>query len=346
MSNRASSRFSSDPAAALVELRRALQQADFLPAAPLFDGAGDPPRIDPALVRRELDAALSTPGAAGYLRALDRAGLLDLILPELRPMKGCTQPKEHYWDVFDHTIEAVAALDWIWAEIRATAGGERPASALSPNSASWLVAELTRPLPDGADPLRLTRWSTLLHDIAKPATKSIQPNGRTRFFGHSELGAELAHRLLGRLGYPETEIVFVARLIDMHLRPGQIGHPSPTDRAVRRLFRDAGEGAAGLLILNLADHAAALGPRLTQAGWQAHLALIDDLVARRDEPAAEAAAARLVTGHDLMDHLRLPPGPLVGSLLARITAAQASGEVTTRAAALSLAEELYQAEQT
>ena len=31
-------------------------------------------------------------------------------------MKGVKQPKEHYWDVFDHSIEAVAALEFILRE--------------------------------------------------------------------------------------------------------------------------------------------------------------------------------------------------------------------------------------
>ena len=301
--------------------------------------------IEPAQARQELDAALSASGAAQRLRALDRVGRLDALLPELRPMKGCEQPKEHYWDVFDHTIETVAAVDRIVDELPALAEGRRPGSGLSPASAAWLLAELSRPLAEGADPLRLTRWSALLHDVAKPATKSLQPDGRTRFFGHPELGAQMTREILGRLGYRASEIDFVARLVDMHLRPGQLGFPEPSDRAVRRFFRDAVDGAAGLLVLNLADHAAALGPRLIEADWNYHLAAVDGVIARRDVLTPPPPPVRLVTGHDLMQHLQIPPGPHLGRLLDRIAEAQAAGEVTDRSEALALAEELHRSSQ-
>lgn len=298
--------------------------------------------FDPATVRQELDWAFSRSGSAVYLRALDQAGLLFALLPELAPMKGCAQPKEHYYDVFDHTIEAVAAVDMFVGELPAIAAGSRPDSVLHPTAAAWLIEHLTRPLPGGGDPLRLTRWSALLHDVAKPATRSVQPNGRTRFFGHPELGARLAREILGRLDYPEEEIAFVERLVDMHLRPGQLGEAEPTDRALRRFFDEAGPGAAGLLILNLADGAAAQGPRLTQEAKNRHLAYVGSLIARRDAGRPVPPPLRLVTGHDLMDHLGLGPGPELGAILKEVAAAQTAGHVADREAALSLAAAIHQ----
>ncbi len=56
------------------------------------------------------------------------------------------------------------------------------------------------------------------------------------------------------------------------------------------------------------------------------------------QPAASATIDRLVTGHDLMEHFDMSPGPLVGMLLEQINEAQASGEIASREEAIALAE--------
>nr|MBN1229703.1 CCA tRNA nucleotidyltransferase [Anaerolineae bacterium] len=52
----------------------------------------------------------------------------------------------------------------------------------------------------------------------------------------------------------------------------------------------------------------------------------------------------LLTGHDLIEHFALKPGPLVGSVLEAVLEAQAAGEITTKKEALKLAERLLTAE--
>jgi hypothetical protein len=47
---------------------------------------------------------------------------------------------------------------------------------------------------------------------------------------------------------------------------------------------------------------------------------------------------RLITGHDLIEHLGLDPGPLVGRILEAVIEAQALGEIHNRGEALTLAE--------
>lgn len=312
-------------------------------AAPAIPADSPPGNRPGDVARRLLDAAFAAPGAADRLRDLDRAGRLDRALPEIVPLKTCTQPKEHYWDVFNHTLETVAAVDRIVADLPAIAAGERPGAALTSARAGWIAAELIAPGDGAGSPLFWLRWTALLHDIAKPETKAVQPDGRIRFFGHSELGAEKSRAILGRLGYPDAAIERVARLVDLHLRPGQLGDFPPTARAVRRLAREAGDDLAALLVLNLADHVAARGPRLTEAGWNAHLELIESIAGRRDEPATPEPEERLLTGYDLIEHLGIPPGPYLGSVLRRIAEARAAGQIADRADALALAERLHRA---
>ncbi|HEX6508068.1 MAG TPA: HDIG domain-containing protein, partial [Chloroflexota bacterium] len=59
-------------------------------------------------------------------------------------------------------------------------------------------------------PILVVRWAALLHDIAKPATRTYEANGRPRFFHHEELGAQMVRDILGGLRYPTTIVQSVA----------------------------------------------------------------------------------------------------------------------------------------
>src|SRR5439155_19050759 len=128
--------------------------------------------------------------------------------------------------------------------------------------------------------LELLKWAALFHDIAKPQTRSVQPNGRIRFFGHSELGAEIGQSVLARLGFGAPERAHVGTMVLNHLRPGQMGETwPPTERAVHRYFRELAGAGIDTLVLNLADHCAARGPRMQAGGWRAHVERIRELIA-------------------------------------------------------------------
>jgi poly(A) polymerase len=299
--------------------------------------------------RDELARVLDTPVAGAMLRLADSLGLLDVLIPELIPGKGCVQPKEHHYDVFDHNVETVVALDCI---LRRVPPAEEPCVARFRSlwedlpDAAALRARYNATVAEGRTYRALLKLAGLLHDVAKPQTRAVQPNGRVRFFGHAELGAEIATAVLERLRYTTRETRLVALLIADHLRPGQLssGHNPPTKRALYRFFRDLGDAAPDLLLLNLADHAAARGPGMPAEAWAGHAAYIRWILAQRAEDEALVRPERLVTGHDLMAELHLSPGPLIGRLLEAVREAQAIGRVTSREQALQLARRLVRRE--
>ena len=49
------------------------------------------------------------------------------------------------------------------------------------------------------------RMTMLLHDIAKPVVFLLDDNGRGRFVGHPEKGAEMAYRILCRMEVPKDK---------------------------------------------------------------------------------------------------------------------------------------------
>ena len=53
---------------------------------------------------------------------------------------------------------------------------------------------------DRAAPRPALRWAGLLHDIAKPRTRSVQ-DGKIHFYGHEDVGAHMARDILRRLKF-------------------------------------------------------------------------------------------------------------------------------------------------
>jgi very-short-patch-repair endonuclease len=185
----------------------------------------------------------------------------------------------------------------------------------------------------------LLKLAGLLHDVAKPETKALDPTGRTRFLGHPELGAGKATRICERLRFGNKETRFVSLLVEEHLRPTQLANSGPPSaRALYRFFRDLGDAAPALLTLTLADGAAAAGPRLTRERWQRHVAFMA-YVLEHGQSRLDAASKqpRLITGNDLIEALGMAPGPELGRVLAAVQEAIGAGEVGTREEAIEYA---------
>jgi poly(A) polymerase len=300
--------------------------------------------IAPERKRDELVRILATDRAAANLRLLDALGLLERLLPEVTACRGVTQPKEHYWDVFEHLLETVVALDFMLAESEPPLPREASLWRELWQQLEWLPwarAHLREETVEGRPRKALLKLAGLLHDIGKPETKAPDAVGRIRFIGHMALGAEKASNVMRRFRFSGAETHFVSTIIEQHLRPGQMsGSGPPTRRAIYHFFRDTGDAALDILFLMLADNLAARGPRLRFATWQGNVAFMNYILGRYYLEEEPVAPVRLVTGNDIMTELRIGPGPAVGKLLAAIEEAQALGTVSTRDEALALARRL------
>jgi hypothetical protein len=271
-----------------------------------------------------------------HLRGLDAEGRLTALFPELEAGRGFGQPELHAYDVLEHNLAAVDAVDAVFGT--GAAGAEFREALGWLDFDGWLAREV-----DGVPLPALVRLGALLHDVAKPATATVV-EGRLRFPRHGPVGAELMAPRLAELGLGEGATALVARLIRYHLRPVELVRNWPvTDRAVRRFVRDLDGEVLALMVVNLADGWATRGPRYSAEHFRRHCWVVNYVLALAWAAREGEGPAPLVTGDDLIETLGVPGGRLLGAVLTSIRHSQSEGRVRTREEALALARKVLEA---
>jgi poly(A) polymerase len=227
------------------------------------------------------------------LELLVDTGLAGHVLPELPALRLEIDEHHQHKDVYDHTLQVLE---------RAIALEE-----------------------DGPD--LVLRLAALLHDIGKPATRRLEPGGGVSFHHHEVKGAHLARRRLKALRYPKDVVAAVTLLTELHLRfhgygvaggkgTSQPGTSAWTDSAVRRYVTDAGDQLSRLHKLVRSDCTTRNRRRAA-----ALAAAYDDLEQRIARLAEQEELARIrpdLNGHEVMELLGIPGGPLVKQALSHL----------------------------
>ncbi|MEP0761996.1 MAG: HD domain-containing protein [Chloroflexota bacterium] len=302
-------------------------------------------------IRDEFLAILGTARPAAGLTALQQLGLLGQIVPEAETLVGVAQPPPHQYDVWRHTLAVVERLAAIMRML------SEPSAPEAANAQIGLIAfALARYRPQLAEHLTaqwagqhahrgLLALAGLLHDIGKPETLGSRvtraPDSPT-FPRHDQIGADIAERRAVALRLSNEEIVRLTAIVRHHMRPLWLYAGGPVSkRAVHRFWRDTGRAGIDVCLLAMADYLATYGLALDTRDWVHYLDHIRRLLEGYfDRYDTEVAPPALVSGRDLLRHLHLEPGPLVGELIEKITEAQVEGHITTKEEALDWARRL------
>ncbi len=206
-----------------------------------------------SLVRR---LAAADPAAAAEVAALGEAELADLRRDAPRAL---ALPPEEVLDVLDAVLlaaEAPRALELLAAtglcavllpEVEALRGFHEGFRVHHKDLWLHTLEVIERMAPD-----RDLRWAALLHDIGKIATRDMDEGGRATFHHHERVGAAWARGIFARLGLPAERATRITWILEQHGRVNAY-EPGWSDRAVRRLAREAGDGLQDLLAFSRAD---------------------------------------------------------------------------------------------
>jgi poly(A) polymerase len=285
--------------------------------------------VSPERVFTELRRIVAADDAVDGVVLIDELGLTDGVLPEVSALRGVEQNPYHHRDVHGHTLEV----------LQATIDLERdPASALGDEAlAEPVQALLAEPLADQLTRGGGLRFGALLHDVAKPSTRTELPDGRIGFPHHDEQGSEMARAALARLRASERLRAHVAALTRHHLRLGFLVHDMPLDRrAIYRYLVACEPVEADVTLLSVADRLATRGRKADEAIAR-HLELARQVLAEALARRAAGTQPPLVRGDELANELGIARGPRLGELLALIAEARFAGDVSTRDEALALA---------
>lgn len=276
-------------------------------------------------IRDELFKILDTPSAYATFAILDKIKVLEIIFPQIKPMRGIGQGPYHHLDVWQHTLETLRQFELILK---------------SPLRDKRVQVYLDEVLAGARKRSSLLKLACLLHDVGKPAALRREKK-KIIFHGHERIGLGMARGIWRRLKLSNDEGRRLERIVLWHLRPGYLAdNPHPSARAVFRYFRDTGSDALGVLLLSLADQRATKGPLTTAVSRLRHEKIVRKLMRQLLKKQNEKKPARLLTGHDLMRKFKIPASPLVGELLEGLEEAQAIGKIKNKNEAVRLAAKL------
>ena len=294
--------FSDDPLRMMRAVRFATQlQFDIYPATfeAISRNASRIKIITKERIMDELMKIMASPRPSVGWKLLAATGLLPLIFPELDAMRGVDTVKgRSHKDNFLHTLEVLDKVAETSDDV-------------------WL------------------RWSALLHDIAKPVTKRWDSVQGWTFHNHNFIGAKMVPRIFRTMKFPLNEkMKFVAKMVELHMRPIALVEDEVTDSAVRRLIHDAGDDLNDLMTLCRADITSKNADQVKR-----HLANFDHVREKMEELEARDHVRNFqppVDGNEIMTLYGLPPSHEVGVLKAAIKDAILDGVIPNeREAALS-----------
>ncbi len=232
-------------------------------------------------------------------------GAARALMPELIAMKKCSQPKEFHseGDVMIHTLMALQNIE---------------------------IKFFKKYFSETVD--LDTKMAILLHDVGKPAAK-MKKDGRTVFYNHDKMGAEIARKFLERLKFsapPEARVDIgkISWLVGSHMLFLYSDPRILNKTTIEKYLFHKVYGGLSHMQLFLAD-AMACRPANVKLDLSRFKAAYKIWKEMGKSPKATLPAPFL-NGDAVMKILKIPPGIKVGEVLQLLREEQLNGRVKNK----------------
>jgi len=272
-------------------------------------------------ITAELFFILRSSRSALYFRKMDEIGLLEVLFPEILPMKSCDQNGYHHLNVWDHSLMVLENTEEIIHNLVEIFGK------WSTDIAEDLFLN---------DRLPLLKLAALLHDSGKPMTQGQnEKTGKITFYGHDKEGTKIVNTIAKRFKMSNQNRELLSLLVAEHLQVLTLMNKEIKSTGRIGWFRKMKDDLILAIILGMADV-------LSSQGEDSSVRYREDFIEQAKQSINNYYAKtkaiierpNLINGYDLIA-LGMEPGPEIGHIFNQVRNAQDTGVFTTREEALS-----------
>ena len=288
------------------------------------------PSVSPERTLAEIIKILSVQKSAPFIRMMDDHGILERVLPEIRPMKGCGQNGYHHLDVWEHSLLVLEKAENVLTRLEHYFGPARPK----------VLDKL-----ETQNNVPVLKMAAILHDAGKPSCRIFdEKRGRATFHGHEAAGAKIAAEVSLRLRMSKKDGQLLADLVAEHLHVLSLTRPEVKPSTRMRWFKKFKDDCIPVILLAMADAQGKRGPLSDKAETRKKLERLKAMAIEycvRIKPKIQQPSP--IDGNDILQ-MGVSAGPVVGRTLKTVEDALEDGEISGREEALRMARRLLQSE--
>lgn len=195
-------------------------------------------------LQKKLLDSLNCDDSYNQINRLDEANELELIIPQVKDMKEVGECKYHVVNCFQHSVYAVEEFEKILS-----------IENFFPSHIQKIVEDyLSIRLEANVTKKTILKLGIFLHDMGKPACKTIDKTGRVHFRGHEIVGATQASKIGQDVGLSLDAIEILNKYVKHHMVLLSLYKSNNMIKNdLYDLFDELGDEIIGVVILGYVD---------------------------------------------------------------------------------------------
>jgi len=270
-------------------------------------------------------------------------GIIEKVFPEVKKLYKMELDTPHVHDAWTHTLQVVSYCQQLMAISKNYPDSKRlhprirQAINLLSKYRKHIINYMNDPISMNRSMYSLLILACIYHDAGKGVVPPIIRDNRKSFPKHARIGSELMHNRARVMGFSNSEVDYLTKIVRFHMKPSQSEFSNNTkkDIHIHRFYKKT--GIAGIMVgfVHLSDVLATYEDTLTEERWNRAISSVNNIFnAYFIHHAKIITPPKLIDGNDILKEFNLQPGKKIGGLLERVAEAQVNGEVHTKGEAI------------